>query len=145
MNDLANPGTPSANSELEAFYLRAIPRLLRIMLVASAVLLWPAYRAYGWKGMIGFASGSALSFINFHLLVRGVESLADRVVNRQSREQGRVIVLRFLLRYVLVALIAYAIFKSSSFAFHGFLWGLCLPVVAMMIEAAIEAYVAFRQ
>ena len=145
MNDLANPGTPSANSELEAFYLRAIPRMLRVMVISAAALLWPAVHVYGWKGMLGFAAGGAVSYINFQVLVRGVESLADRVVNRQSREQGRVIVLRFMLRYALVALIAYAIFKSSSFAFHGFLWGLCLPVVAMMIEAAIEAYVAFRQ
>lgn len=144
-DQLTNPGTPAENPKLEAFYSGAIPRLLRFMLIAAAALLWPAYRVYGWKGMIGFAVGSAVSYINFHVLVRGVESLADRIANRHSREKGRVIVLRFLLRYGLVALIAYAIFKSSALAFRGFLWGLCLPVVAMMIEAAVEAYVAFRQ
>jgi len=145
MNNLASPDTPAENPKLEAFYSRAIQRMLRVLLVAAAALLWPAFRVYGWKGMAGFAAGSAVSYVNFRVLVRGVESLADRVVNRQSREKGRVIVLRFLLRYGLVALIAYAIFKSSAVAFRGFLWGLCLPVVAMMIEAAVEAYVAFRQ
>jgi ATP synthase I chain len=145
MNNLAKPETPAENPSLEAFYSRAIPRMLRVMLISAAALLWPAFRIYGWKGMAGFAAGSAVSYINFHVLVRGVESLADRVVNRQSREKGRVIVLRFLLRYGLVALIAYVIFRSSSLAFRGFLWGLCLPVVAMMIEAGVEAYVAFRE
>jgi hypothetical protein len=77
------------------------------------------------------------------VLARGVEGLADRIVNQQSREKGRRIVFRFLLRYGLVAIAAYAIFKGSLLAFHGFLWGLCLPVAAMMIEAAFEAYAAF--
>ncbi len=144
MNNLANPDAPVENPRLEAFYSRVISRMLRVMLAAAVILLWPAFRLYGWKGMIGFAAGSAVSYLNFHLLVRGVEGLADRVVNRQSKEKGRVIVWRFLLRYGLVAMIAYAIFKGSALAFRGFLWGLCLPVVAMMIEAAVEAYVAFK-
>jgi hypothetical protein len=145
MSNLANPEPPAESPHVEAFYTRVIPRMLRVMLIAAAALLWPAWLVYGWKGMVGFVAGGAVSYINFHMLVRGVEGLADRVVNRRSREKGRVIVLRFLLRYGLVAVIAYAIFKGSSLAFRGFLWGLCLPVVAMMIEAGAEAYVAFRQ
>jgi hypothetical protein len=144
MSNLENPEIPAEDQKLEAFYSRAIPRMMRVMLLAAVVLLWPAWRVYGWRGMIGFAAGCAVSYVNFHVLVRGVEGLADRIVNRQSREKGRVIVLRFLLRYGLVAVIAYAIFNGSAWAFRGFLWGLCLPVVAMMIEAGVEAYVAFR-
>ena len=67
-----------------------------------------------------------------------------RAVNRASNEKGRVIVFRFLIRYGLVAVVAYAIFKGSALAFRGFLWGLCLPVVAMMVEAGVEGWVAFR-
>jgi hypothetical protein len=48
-------------------------------------------------------------------------------------------------RYALVAAAAYVIFKSSALAFRGFLWGLCVPVAAMMIEAAVEAFAAFRE
>ena len=54
-------------------------------------------------------------------------------------------VARFLVRYALVGIVAYAIFKGSGLAFRGFLWGLSLPVAAMMAEAGIEAYVAFRR
>jgi hypothetical protein len=82
--------------------------------------------------------------MNFRSLTRGVEGLADRIVNQNSREKGGLIVLRFVMRYGLVAAAAYAIFVSSVVAFRGFLWGLCVPVTALMAEAAWEGYLAFR-
>ena len=145
MNDQRSPETPASDLRLEAMYARAIPRMLRIIVVASVVLLGPAFRLYGWAGAIGLAAGAAVSYINFLALARGVEGLAERIVDRHSQEKGRKIVLRFLMRYGLVAAVAYAIFKSSALAFCGFLWGLCLPVAAMMIEAGFEAYAAFRR
>ncbi len=126
-------------------YERIIPRLLRNMLVVSVLLLGPAFWLYRWAGSIGFAFGAAVSYVNFRSLTRGVEGLADRIVNRNSREKGGWIVLRFLVRYGLVAAVAYAIFESSSLAFRGFLWGLCVPVAALMAEAAWEGYMAFRR
>ena len=145
MNDKGNPETPTPDQRLEAFSARAIPRMLRIMVAISVVLLAPVFRFYGWGGTVGFAAGAAVSYVNFLALARGVEGLADRIVNQQSQEQGRTIVLRFLMRYGLVAVVAYAIFKGSALAFRGFLWGLCLPVAALMIEAGVEAYAAFRR
>jgi hypothetical protein len=145
MNDQGNLQTPAPDLRLEAIYARAIPRMLRIMLAASVVLLAPAFRLYGSAGAIGFAAGAAVSYINFLALARGVEGLAERIVDQHSQEKGRKIVLRFLLRYGLVAIVAYAIFKGSALAFRGFLWGLCMPVAAMMIEAGFEAYAAFRR
>jgi hypothetical protein len=130
---------------LEAFNERALPRMFRTMIVVSVLLLAPAFWKYKVAGAIGFAAGAAVSCINFRALQRSVEGLAERIVNRQSREKGGRIVLRFLLRYALVGLAAYAIFRGSALAFRGFLWGLCLPVAAMMIEAAVEAYAAFRK
>lgn len=145
MTSPPNPAAPAESPEVEAFYARAIPRMLRTMLVVSVLLLLPVFWCYGWAGLIGLAAGCAVSYVNFRVLARGVEALADRVVNRASREKGRVIVCRFLVRYGLVAIVAYAIFKGSALAFRGFLWGLCLPVAAMMIEAGVEAWVAFRR
>ena len=151
MNDEANRDEPAnlesattANDDrLAPVFARAIPRILRIMLVTSLLLLAPMYWIYGWRGTIGFVAGAAVSYINFLALTRGVEGLADRIVNRQSHEKGRKIVVRFLVRYGLVAVVAYVIFKSSALAFRGFLWGLCVPVAAMMIEAGFEGYAAF--
>jgi hypothetical protein len=141
---MSNPSNPDQSALLDSFYARAIPRMLRTMLVVGALLLGPIYWCYGWGGTVGVAAGSAVSYVNFRTLIRGVEALGDRIVNRQSKERGWAIVLRFLVRYGLVAIVAYAIFKSSALAFRGFLWGLCLPVAAMMAEAGVEAYTAFR-
>lgn len=149
MNNSANPEVSpevsAADAPLAALYARALPRMLRVMLVASIPLLVPAWWVYSWPGAIGFAAGALISWINFRALARGVEGLADRIVNQQSREKGRKIVLRFVVRYGLVGVVAYAIFRGSALAFRGFLWGLCLPVAAMMAEAAFEAYLAFRR
>jgi len=125
-------------------YERIIPRVLRNMVVVSVLLLGPAFWLYRWAGSIGFAFGAAVSYANFRSLTRGVEGLTDRIVNRNSREKGGWIILRFLARYGLVGAAAYAIFISSSLAFRGFLWGLCVPVAALMAEAAWQGYIAFR-
>ena len=128
-----------------SIYERIIPRVLRNMLVVSVLLVGPAFWFYGWAGSIGFAFGAAVSYVNLRSLKRGVEGLADRIVNRNSREKGGLIILRFVVRYGLVGAAAYAIFKSSRTAFRGFLWGLCVPVAALMAGAAWEGYTAFRR
>jgi hypothetical protein len=133
------------SSEEFTIYERIIPRVLRNMLVVSVLLIGPAFWFYGWAGSIGFAFGAAVSYVNLRSLTRGVEGLADRIVNRNSREKGGLIILRFVVRYGLVGAAAYAIFKSSPTAFRGFLWGLCVPVAALMAEAAWEGYAAFRR
>jgi len=124
---------------------RIIPRMLRNILVVSVLLLGPMFWYDRWAGAIGFAFGAAVSYVNFRSLTRGVESLADRIVNRNSREKGGRILLRFMVRYGLVAAVAYAIFKGPSLAFRGFLWGLCVPAAALMVEAVWEGYTAFRR
>ena len=124
---------------------RIIPRVLRNMLVVSFLLVGPAFWFYHLAGAIGFALGAVVSYVNFKSLTRGVEGLSDRIVNRNSREKGGWIVLRFVVRYGLVGATAYAIFKSSPLAFRGFLWGLCAPVAALMAEAVWQGYTAFRR
>jgi hypothetical protein len=147
MTSLPNPEESATDdlARLDSFHERAIPRMRRTMLFAGVLLLGPVYWFYGWAGALGVAAGSAVSYINFRALVQGVESLGERIVNQQSKERGWTIVLRFLVRYGLVGVAAYAIFKGSVLAFRGFLWGLCLPVAAMMAEAGVEAWMAFRR
>jgi len=150
MNERQHLDGPAETSPAETLhertmYERIIPRVLRNMLVFSVLLLGPAFWFYRWAGSIGFVFGAAVSYVNFRSLTRGVEGLADRIVNRNSREKGGRIILRFVVRYGLVGAVAYAIFKSSSLAFRGFLWGLCVPVAALMAEAVWEGYTAFRR
>jgi hypothetical protein len=143
--DRAAVTLPAETGDERTKFERIIPRVLRNMLVVGVLLVGPAFWFYRWAGAIGFAFGAVVSYINFKSLTRGVEGLSDRIVNRNSREKGGWIVLRFVVRYGLVAAAAYAIFKSSPLAFRGFLWGLCVPVAALMTEAVWQGYTAFRR
>jgi hypothetical protein len=150
MNDDEYPGPPAEPSPAETLdertkFERIIPRVLRNILMTGVLLLWPAFWFYRWAGAIGFAFGAAVSYVNFHSLKRGVEGLADRIVNQNSREKGGWVIFRFVVRYGLVGAAAYAIFRSSVVAFRGFLWGLCVPVAALMAEAVWQGYTAFRR
>jgi hypothetical protein len=54
-------------------------------------------------------------------------------------------VLRFLLRYLLMGLSAYAIFTVSRASLYGLLAGLFLPVAGIACEAAYEVYAALAR
>jgi hypothetical protein len=140
-----DPDPATASAAAEKFYAGAIRRILRILAILAVALMAPIWLAFSLQSALGFAAGAAASWFNFHSLARGVEGLADRIVNAQSRERGSVVVARFVLRYLLVGIVAYAIFKGSYYAFRGFLAGICLPVAAILSEAAYEAYAAFRR
>jgi hypothetical protein len=142
-----DPAQPAAHSvpdpKEEAFYALALRRILRNLWVFTLLLLPGAIWRFGWLAAAGFAAGGLVSWINFRSLAQGAQGLADRIVNLQSRERGEVVIARFLLRYVLVGVIAYGIFMGSPVAFRGFLWGLTLPVGGMLAEAGYEAFVGF--
>ena len=122
---------------------RIIPRLLKSIAILGVLFLGPIFFSYGWLGAIGFTSGVALSYINFRSLSQGVEGLAARVVDQHSSEKGGRIIMRFVLRYLLVGVVAYAIFRGSTQAFRGFLWGLCVPAGSLMVEAIWQGFKGF--
>ncbi len=115
------------------------------MLVLGPAATLVVWAAYGWKVGAGLLLGSILAYANFHWLKQAVSALADRVTQSGRRESSRGIVARFLLRYFLIGLGAYAILKISVAALYGLLGGLFLTVAAVVCEAVYEAYVALRR
>jgi hypothetical protein len=83
--------------------------------------------------------------LNFHWLKRVVTALADRITAAGHPQSSKGIVLRFLLRYFLMALAAYAIFTVSRASLYGLFAGLFLPVAGIACEAAYELYVALAR
>ena len=144
--ELAAPTTGEAegNSAAEIFYSGAVDRILRTLLILAAVTVLPLGLRFGWRPAAGFVLGVAVSYLNFRWLAQAVQGLAERIVVKHSRERGAAIVGRFLLRYLLIAAAAYVIFLGWSAASRGLLFGLCLPVAAMLGEAAYELYAALR-
>jgi ATP synthase I subunit len=139
------PEVADSHPDAEHFYSGAVGRIVRVFLVFGVLCLPLVGWKYGFTTGIGFTAGGLVSWMNFAWLARGVAGLTGRIVNDQSAERGGAVMLRFLLRYALVGIVAYAIFKGSFQAFRGFLFGLCLPVAGMLGEAAYEAHAAFRR
>jgi hypothetical protein len=132
-------------SAAERVYSRALDRIRRFMLVAMVLATAGTWWRFGWRSALGMACGCVVAYLNFHWLKRGVEGLADRIVEAGRAQSGKGIVFRFLLRYVLMGLVAYGILTVSPVSLYGLLAGLFLPVVAIACEAAYEAYMALAR
>jgi hypothetical protein len=115
------------------------------MFVLAAVFTVAALVVYGWHIALGFACGCAIAYLNFHWLKRVVTALADRITTSGHPQSSKGIVLRFLLRYFLMALAAYVIFTVTPASLYGLFAGLFLPVAGIACEAAYELYVALAR
>src|SRR5687768_16541645 len=102
-----------------------------------------------WAFAWGFVAGAAVGGINFSWLKSAVSGMVDRMVApNKAAEAGpksRGIASKFLLRYGLIAIVAYVILNSPAVSIYGFIAGLVLPVGAVICEAGYEAYVALRR
>jgi small-conductance mechanosensitive channel len=128
--------------EPESFYSGSLDRIRRFMLVVAVAATAVALVWFGWRQALGLALGCAIAYLNFHWLKRVVSGMADRITHTGKQQAGQGIVLRFLLRYVLMGLAAYAILSVSPASLYGLLTGLFLPVAAIACEASYEVYVA---
>jgi hypothetical protein len=137
---------PEAQTAADIFYSKAIDRIRQSIIVLGGIVFPLIWIRYSFLSAGGFLLGVVISYVNFHWLTRAVNALADRIAaDSKSNESGSGIIFRFLVRYLLIGLAAYVTFVSRPQAFRGLLIGLCLPVAGMMIEAAVETYVALRR
>jgi len=136
--------TPIATAA-ETIYSGALDRIRRCMLVLMVLATAGAWLWFGWRSALGMGCGCVVAYLNFLWLRRGVEGLADRIVEAGRTQSGKGIVFRFLLRYLLMGLAAYGILTVSPASLYGLLAGLFLPVAAIACEAAYEVYVALAR
>jgi hypothetical protein len=126
----------------DRFYTSALTRIRNFMLILGPLVSVAAWIRFGPRAAIGLLLGCVIAFLNFQWLKSGVSGLADRVTNTGKRQSGKGIVARFVLRYVLLGLAAYAILTSFPASLRGLFAGLFLPVGAIVCEAVYELYVA---
>jgi len=139
------PETQKTPPENDAFYASALPRIRNFMLLLGPVFSAAAWVGFGYRAALGFLLGCVISYLNFQWLKSGVSGLADRVTNTGKRQSGKGIIARFLLRYALLGLAAYAILTSFPASLRGLFAGLFLPVGAIVCEAVYELYVALTR
>ena len=135
-------GTILASSD--EFYARALERIPRIMFVLGLAALITAYIFFGWRISAGFGLGGVIAFVNFYWLKRVVIDLGEISAQSGNPASGRGIVQRFLLRYFLMAVVAFVILTVSRESLYGLFAGLFLPVAAMLCEAGYETYKVVR-
>jgi hypothetical protein len=124
------------------FYAHTIERVQRIMVVISIALLVTAQIYFGWRIALGVALGSVISYVNFHWLKKVVAGVADLAAQNATAASARGIVIRFLVRYFLMALLGFAILTVSRESIYGFFAGLLATVAALLCEAVYEGYKA---
>ena len=143
ISDFPDPPPPSdpASDALFADSLRRIQKFIPLASSAMALVLF-------WKGTLGlalgFVLGATVAWINFLWLKSTVAALADAITQGGMHASRPRVVLRFITRFALIALGGYVIFTSYPVAFHGFLGGLFVPVLAIFMEAAYVVWAAFR-
>src|SRR5208282_3409807 len=143
MPDSAQPEVdPAQAAAAEHFYSGALHRIRSLMAVLAPILVAAAWWKFGLRPAVGFASGCAIAYVNFHWLKRVITGFVDRATGAAASQSGQGIIFRFLLRYVLMAVGAYVILTVSPASLNGLLAGLFLPVAAIACEAVYELYAA---
>ena len=136
----SSPAQQVSEQFFEAAYTRVV-RILLVLVPCLALVLWSSFNR---RFAVGFLVGGAIAIINFLSLKKLVIAFADTVIASEGERRSSGLVPRFLFRYGLVAVVGYAIFKSSAMSAYGLLAGLGIPAVGIMIEAGYEVYKALR-
>ncbi len=135
---------PSINAA-DHFYDGALERIRKFLLAVSAIGLLVCLLRFHSPTTLGFALGATISYVNHRWLAGMVNALGERITTGKSAERGGVVVFRAMLRYGFIAVGAYVIFRGYPAALYGFLGGICLPIVAVGCEVAVELFAALRR
>ncbi|HXZ10850.1 MAG TPA: ATP synthase subunit I [Candidatus Sulfotelmatobacter sp.] len=121
----------------EAFYAAAERRIEYLTIGLGCAAAVAAGFRWGVRAGGGVATGALLSWINFRWLKQGVGALAMLSSGQQGAEKVRVpksVYVKFLGRFFLLILGAYAILRSFRLPVSSFLAGLFAVVAAALIE-----------
>jgi hypothetical protein len=121
----------------DAFYAAAERRIEYLALgigVAGAVITW---FVWGGKPAAGFASGAVLSWINYRWMKQGVGTLARLSAAQAGAQRAQVpasVYLKFVGRYALLIVAAYAILRSFKPPAASLLAGFFTIIAAVLVE-----------
>jgi hypothetical protein len=138
------PTSVAPDPVAERLLERALPRIRRFLLALIAIGLVVCLVRFRWQVTAGFALGATIAYVNHRWLERAIDALGARITEQQSTERGGILVFRAVMRYVMIAAGAYAIFNVSLAALYGFLGGVCLTIAAVACEVAVELFAMLR-
>jgi hypothetical protein len=121
----------------DAFYAAVERRIEYLTLGIGAIAAIVAAITWGWRSGAGVASGAGLSWINYRWLKQGVATLARLSTAQAGTEKARVppsVYFKFLGRYALLVVAAYAILRSFKLPVASLLAGLFAVIAAVIVE-----------
>ena len=144
---LLNEPNPAAlpDAAADALFAGSLRRI-ELLLIVFPALFVVAFLIQGRVLLaFGLLVGAAIAYVNFRWLKGTVTALTDALTKHEHSSSGPSVIARFLLRFVLIALAAYAIFEGCPRCFLGFLGGLFSPVLAIFFEAAYLVLAEVRE
>jgi hypothetical protein len=140
MNEIAdNAGTGAlAYGEGEALERR----LLRGMCVAVALSVLVSLPLAPWRVTTGLLLGGILSFFNHHWLRTSLAAVFNGAGHDSRGKGSRLVAARYVLRYLIVALVVAAAYFFNLVSIGATIAGLCSFAVAVMFEALTQLYFA---
>jgi hypothetical protein len=130
-------------AEDESFYAAAERRIEHFTLAIGAIASIATGIFWNLKAGAGVATGALLSWINYRWLKQGINALARLSTEQAGAEKPRVpasVYLKFLGRYALLIVAAYAILRGFSLPAPSFMAGLFAVVAAVLVEMTVQLF-----
>lgn len=128
---------PPTIDDRDAFALER--RLFRAMCWTVALMVAAGLLFAPWRVTAGLATGGLLSLLNHRWLRVAVMAAFDpRTIARRGRP--RIGIARYILRYIVIALVLYIAARLNLISIVAALLGLCSFVVALMLEGLMQIY-----
>ena len=111
-----------------------VRRIWYALPVVGAAMVVVASFVGEWRDAIGVAAGVGLAIVNFRFLHNGLRSILG--AGRAKAPTGTT--LMFVFRWVIVATVAYAVFRTGWASIGGIVAGMFAPVAAVTLEAIYQ-------
>ena len=121
----------------DAFYSAAERRIEWLILGIGAVATVGTWFVWGGRAAAGLAAGAILSWVNYRWMKQGVDTLARLSTAHAGAQRAQVpasVYLKFLGRYVLLIVAAYAILRAFRPPVASLLAGFFSVVAAVLVE-----------
>lgn len=111
-------------------------RFWRYLIALVAAATASALLLAGWRFTLGLMLGGALALLNY----RWLHSSLTGILTAGARKAPPGTTMKFVLRWLVVAAVAYLAYSTGYFDVIGILAGLLAPAAAVIIEAGYVTY-----
>jgi ATP synthase I chain len=113
-------------------------RIFRTMIASVALAVFASTMLAPWRVTIGLLLGGVLSLLNYHWLRTSVAA----VFRVSADERPRARISRYIIRYFVVGVTAFAAYELRLVSLPAMFAGLCSFVPALFVEAFRQFYFA---